>query len=207
MCREVCYNTGRLSNPNEDWMRRTLMLGTCAVALAASMAAACGDSTEPIKIPLPEDPTEVMLSDLVTGSLLDPSGFDMVSRTIVRTDQVSGWDFVFFVDPQQGASLRTRGSYLQEEDSEPGVQVVTESFEDLTTAPEDGYEVLDPVRISTGDVFAARSRYDPALGGLRCRYYGKFEVEAIDEVAGSMTMIHLINPNCEDRNLDPSTNP
>jgi len=188
-------------------MRAYSILGVVATAALLVAISACGDSVEPIVLPLPEDVSEVELTDFISGELLDPSAFDLITKSVIRTDQYSGWDFVFFLDETDGPVLVSRGAYTENEDTEPGIQVVLSSFDDLLTAPEDGYLILDPVPISVGDVVVSRSRQDQTYGSLRCRYFGKFNVDAIDETEGTLTLSHLINPNCENRNLDPSLNP
>ena len=188
-------------------MRAYSIRGVVATGMLMVAISACGDSTELILLPLPENPEEVELTDFISGSLLDPSAFDLITRSVIRTDQFAGWDFVFHLDETDGPTLASRGVYTEEEDQEPGIQTVLSSFDDLTTAPEHGYVVLDPVPISVGDVVVSRSRQDQNFGGLRCRYFGKFGIEAIDETEGTLTLIHLVNPNCENRNLDPSLNP
>jgi hypothetical protein len=177
------------------------------MAVAVAAVSACGDSTEPVQIPLPEESTQAVVFDFITGDILDPSAFDVVTRNVVRTDQVSGWDFVYYEDENLGPVIVTRGSYFQEEDEQAGAIVVPVSFDELTEAPESGYTVQEPVPIATGEVFVIRSRSDDAFGNLRCRRYGKFSVDGIDPELGTMTFSHLINPNCENRNLDPGTNP
>lgn len=188
-------------------MRAYSICGLTATAALLMVISACGDSTEPLLLPLPEEVEAVELTDFNTGSLLDPSAFDLITRTVIRTDQNSGWDFVFYVDETEGPLLVSRGVYTEDEDSEPGIQVVLSSFEDLTEAPDNGYAILDPIQIAVGDVVASRSRQDLSYGSLRCRYFGKFSVDAIDATKGTVTLSHLVNPNCENRNLDPSTNP
>ncbi|MCL7926447.1 MAG: hypothetical protein M8860_08190 [marine benthic group bacterium] len=178
-----------------------------ATVVFAVLLAACGDSTEPVQIPLPEETTEATVADFVTGDILDPSGFDVITRNVVRTDQVTGWDFVYLLDEQLGPALVTRGSYVLDEDEQSGVQVVSVAFDDLLEAPESGYITSEPIPITEGGVFVTRSRDDQAFGSLRCRYFGKFSVDEIDEELGFMTFSHLINPNCESRNLNPATNP
>ena len=180
---------------------------SAAIAALAGVLVGCGDSTEPIQIPLPEEATQATVADFITGDLLDPSGFDVITRSVVRTDQVTGWDFVYLLDEELGPALVTRGSYVLDEDEQSGVQVVTVTFDDLLEAPESGYITSEPIPISEGGVFVTRSRDDAAFGNLRCRYFGKFSIDEIDEELGLMTFSHLINPNCESRNLNPATNP
>ena len=62
---------------------------------------------------------------------------------------------------------------------------------------------LDSVPVSVGDVFAARSRRDPAFGSVRCRHFAKIEVLGIDPDEGTVSLLHLVNPNCEKRTLVP----
>lgn len=181
-------------------------LSAATVALAV-VVAACGDSTEPVQIPLPEEATEATVADFISGDILDPSGFDVITRSVIRTDQVTGWDFVYLRDEELGPALVTRGSYILDEDEQSGVQVVSVAFDDLLEAPESGYITSEPIPIAQGDVFVTRSRDDEAFGNLRCRYFGKFSVDEIDDELGFMTFSHLINPNCESRNLNPATNP
>lgn len=188
-------------------MRAYSMRGAVATAVGLVAISACGDSTEPLLLPLPENAEAVELTDSISGSLYDPSAFDLITGAVIRTDQNSGWDFVFYLDEVEGAVLVSRGVYTEDEDNEPGIQIVLASFDGLTEAPENGYSVLDPVSISEGDVVVSRSRQDATYGSLRCRYFGKFSVDAIDETEGTLTLSHLVNPNCENRNLDPSTNP
>ena len=188
-------------------MRACSTRGAVATAIAIVVISACGDSTEPILLPLPENAERALLTDFISGSLLDPSAFDLIARHVIRTDLVSGWDFVFYLDENEGPVLVSRGAYTEDEDNESGIQIALSSFDDLTEAPEDGYVVLDPVQISVGDVVVGRSRQDLNYGSLRCRYFGKFIIDAIDETEGTLTLSHLVNPNCESRNLDPSTNP
>lgn len=188
-------------------MKAYSIRGIVATGMLMVAISACGDSTEPILLPLPENPEEVELTDFISGAVLDPSAFDLITSSVIRTDQFAGWDFVFSLDDTEGPMLSSRGVFSEVEDDEPGIQTVLSSFDDLTKAPEDGYVVLDPVPISVGDVVVSRSRQDQSFGGLRCRYYGKFSIEAIDETEGTLTLIHLVNPNCEKRNLDPSKNP
>lgn len=188
-------------------MKSYLTRSLPVLAALVAAAGACGDSTEPVLIPLPEEPTQVVVYDFVTGDLLDPSAFDVITRSVVRTDKVSGWDFVYFEDEQLGPVIVTRGAYIQDDDEKAGAVVTVLSFDLITEAPDDGYISQEPLPISPGDVFIVRSRSDDAFGSLRCRRYGKFSVDAIDSELGTLTFSHFINPNCENRNLDSGGEP
>lgn len=179
-------------------MRHTLV----PIAAALLGLVACGDTFEPVVAPNPAAPTEVTLYDFYTGALQDPSAFDLITGQPVRTDRTVGWDFLLLFDPELGVSVRTRGGFLEEPD-EAGAQIAGLGFEELVIAPEDGYVQEEPIAIAPGDVLVVRSRKDPVYGSVRCRYFGKFEVLAVDAEAASVTVRHLINPNCERRSLEP----
>ncbi len=164
----------------------------------------CGNSTGPIVVPNPAEPTEVVLYDFLTGDLLDPSAFDLIFQRAVRTDVEIGWDFVVFTDLEGVPVARPRGGFLNsEEEDDSGIRTMGSSFEGTVEAPETDYVQDGTVALAEGDVFVVRSRRNPSYGTVRCRYYGKFEVLAIDPEAGSITFRHLINPNCERRDLEP----
>ena len=95
------------------------------------------------------------------------------------------------------------GSGKVEEDSDSGLQLVGQTFDGLESAPEGGYEQVEPVPIQVGDVLAMRSRRDPAFGNVRCRRFAKMEVLELDGTEGTMSFRFLVNPNCEKRTLVP----
>lgn len=173
-----------------------------AAAVSAIGLGACGGSEDLLLIPVPDESLESTLADFSGGGLSDPSAFDVISGDAVRTDLFPGWDFLFEVRPDGNPVLWPR-SAIAEEDSDAGLQLVGQTFDGLTSAPEDGYVLLEPVAIDSGDVLAVRSRRDPAFGSVRCRRFGKLEVMALEEAEGTMTFRFLVNPNCEKRTLVP----
>lgn len=170
-----------------------------ALALLAALAA-CQDTTGPTRS-VPEQPTEVTLFDFRTAELRDPAAFDLIASIPVRTDQSSGWDFLFVIADDGTPRLHPR-SVIVDRPTEAGLQKVEPSFSDLRAAPAEGYEREAPVPIAVGDVLAAVSRQDPTTFRF-CRRFGKLEVLSIDPAAGTVTLKHLINPNCENRTLVP----
>jgi len=161
---------------------------------------ACTNPTDPILIPIPDEPQEATLVDVSSGSLADPSAFDVIRGESVRTDQFSGWDFLFQIQEDGSTVLWPRGS-ITGEDLDAGLQRISLTFDRLTEAPNTGYTNLEALPVAVGDVFAVQSRRDPAFGTLRCRRYAKVEIEAIDTMEGTISFRHLVNPNCEKRKL------
>lgn len=192
---------------SEVWMKRLVVRGAAVVAVLNMAVISCGDPVEPVLIPLPDEAETVELTDFVSGSLLYPSGFDLISRNVIRTDQATGWDFVFSVDDAGVPILTSRAAFTDDTEFGPGLQVLVAAFDDVTVAPADGYIFLDPIPISVDDVVVVRSRQNLSFGRLNCRYYGKFNVDEINVTEGTLLLSHLVNPNCENRNLDPSQDP
>lgn len=172
---------------------------TAGLFLVASLTA-CGDPFEPVFVLVPQ-PEEVDLHDFVSSSLLDPSAFDLFSRGPIRTDQLTTWDFLFVVDPVLGPTLQARGGVVESE-SDAGIQLSTFEFDDLTEAPNENYTVDAPVPVSVGDVLAIRSRQSRSIS-FRCRVYGKMEILAIEGGPAVATIRFVINPNCEQRGVEP----
>jgi hypothetical protein len=170
-----------------------------AIAAVAGLTA-CGDSTEPVLIPIPDEYSESEMVDVTTGALTEPSAFDIITGTAVRTDQFSGWDFLFQIGEDGGALWWPRLA-ITGEDEDAGVQQLLVDLDAVREAPESGYTNLESLPVAVGDVFAMRSRRDPALGNIRCRRFAKMEVLGIDAEEGVVSIRHLRNPNCEKRKL------
>ncbi len=177
-------------------MRRTFWLVT--VSAITWMLSGCGSS--PIGLPVPDEPSEATLADFFVGPLTAPSAFSLILLRTIRTDQTQEWDYVFALEDQGVAELFPRGAVL-ESPSTAGLQIVAESFEDLTEAPEFGYVTDAPVAVQVGDVLAAVSR--PGCGSFNRRRFGKLEILAIDRERSEVTFKFLANPNCEIRSLVP----
>lgn len=170
--------------------------------LLVAAVASCGDPFEPFLTPVPEA-EEVVLHDFRTGDLLDPAAFDLFDRSAVRTDQSTAWDFVFVMDPGLGPTLQARGSVVGE-DSDAGLQPSEFEFDVLIQAPQGGYTKDEPVPIAVGMVLAVRSRQTLAVR-VRCRVFGKLEIMALEGTPVTATIRYIINPNCEQRSIEPES--
>jgi hypothetical protein len=165
------------------------------------LATACGSSTGIEPIANPEEATEAELFDFGQANVRSPSAFDIVSSSAVRLDASSRWDFLFQIQGDSTALLRPRGAVLGIT-SDAGLIRLSADFDDIDQAPQVGYQRARGLAIQEGDVLAMRSQRDANIA-LRCFRYGKMEVLSIDTVEGTVTFKHLINPNCENRNLVP----
>jgi hypothetical protein len=175
-----------------------------AAAVLTTALWACGDD---IQLP---DATFVNAVDTtvlfaLTGTpITDPSGFDVVLGTPVRTDRTNAFDFAF--DVEGGAPLIYPAGALGLA-AEPGLLRSDESFESITSAPLEGYVPDSALSVSAGTVFVVRSRNSNAQCtlGTSLPRYGKFHVLAVDVGARTITLEHLVDLNCGYRGLEPGT--
>lgn len=170
-----------------------------AVALAAVLPLAACEDPFGSSQPLPAEATTVSIGDFQTAPLGESTAFQLSNGRTVRPSQVNDWDFVFWVTGEEQPQLRPR-DMITSGDSDAGLSAVEVAFGSLEEAPEDGYVTDEPVPADSGAVYAVRSRQAPNLG-LQCRRYAKVEVLSVDPEAKTVTFRHLINPNCESRNL------
>jgi len=192
-----------------EWRRASRWLGF-ATAWRASLygataiaVAACGGSTAPDTLANPDEPTEAVLYDFTDQGVRNPSAFDIIASSPVRLDSNTRWDFVFQIRSDGTAVLRPRATITDEIRLDAGLVKGSLTFDELRSAPAAGYERVRATTIEEGDVLAMQSQRDPNLQPVRCRRYGKMEILSIDLAAGTVTFQHLINPNCENRNLVP----
>ncbi|NIR44109.1 MAG: hypothetical protein GWN99_06285 [Gemmatimonadetes bacterium] len=182
-------------------IRRLLRLAAVALPSLAALTA-CGDSGDP-SFPLPEEPLQTTLYDLVDGPIDRPSALNIVSGrgngipTTPRVDVSGQWDVVFAVIDGQ-PSLVPRGFFDGLEVSS-GVRALQPSFDDVTvvTGEAENYEAVDPTPVAVGQTYAIRSRPDPSLS-LPCRVYAKLEVLDLEGDPVRLQFRILWNPNCDE---------
>ncbi|MFV1987156.1 MAG: hypothetical protein ACC682_07730 [Gemmatimonadota bacterium] len=174
-------------------------LAALVVALGLTVSA-CNDPFSGFLLDVPDTPSDAMLFDFETGRLQDPSAFDVVGNTVARPDQTTQWDFVFRIVNGFGQLLPF--SALTDSLHEAGLIKATMSFEEVLSAPDEGYEQQSAVAITEGDVFIVRSRRDRTQF-LICSQYMKMEILEIDLEAGTLMLRYLRNPNCGDQVLQP----
>lgn len=176
--------------------------------VAASIS--CSDDSQ-FDFPIPSEPLETSLYDLIDGPIDRASAFNVVAgRGVaqprsVRVDQTEQWDVAFAVLNDEPVWL-PRGFFDTLEPSS-GILELARALEEIVRAPSDRdlYEMTDPLPVRKGRVYVIRSRPDPLLT-FTCRIFAVLEVEAIDTDPARVTFRYLWNPNCDDRDLseDPA---
>lgn len=175
---------------------------TAAAVAALGGLLGCSGSLNVARAPLPDAPSEATLHDFRTAPLQESTGFSLSQSLPVQPSQTPDWDFVYYVTAEGTPQFRPRGMVLNDS-SDAGIQRVQQTFDGLTEAPSGGYSHDAAVKVVDGAVYAVVSERDPGYTTVRCRYYAKIQVTAVDPQAGTVDFQHLVNPNCEDRVLVP----
>jgi hypothetical protein len=174
-----------------------------SVLLPLALAAACSDNNGV------GDPTELNVVDTMTlGSLQgtpisSPSGY-RISTGPVRTDQTVDFEFAYNIRqladgsyqrvflPRAALGLSSTGQ------ADPGLQRREESFDDITSAPSNGYVVDSAVPVQVGERYLVRSRVICSIG---VPLYAKLQIISFRD--STVTFEVLANQNCGFKDLLP----
>lgn len=180
------------------------------VALAsAALIAACSATYTLPPATQALTPGTVTLWALTGTPLANPSAYDVLQQTVVRTDRTSVFDFAFDIQVDSladtSALFLPRGALGLSVDG--GLQVSQQPYDSITQAPNGGYQDSLPVKLAVGTVVLAASRSETCNFGFVYPLYAKMRITAIDPVARSVTFDILIDPNCGYRSLKPDSLP
>jgi hypothetical protein len=174
-----------------------------SVLVPLALAAACSDSNSL------GDATEVNVVDTMTLGSLEgtpistPSGY-RISTGPVRTDQTIDFEFAYNVrrldDGTYQRVLLPRAALglTFTNQADPGLQRREQSFDDITSAPSNGYVVDSAVPIQVGEQYVVRSRVVCSIG---VPYYGKLQILSFQD--STVTFQVLANLNCGFKDLLP----
>lgn len=168
------------------------------VVTALLFTAACNDNQLPLAS-VDNVVDTIRLGALVGADIAIPSAYSIPDARTVRTDQSAGFDFAYVVIGARRALVPLAGLGLSGSGTQPGLQKVSETFANLTSAPSNGYLVTDTLDIAAGDVFAARSRVVCYLGVPQ---YAKLRVIDFDDATRTARFEVLANTNCGYRSLE-----
>jgi hypothetical protein len=186
-------------------MPSRLRLIACSVAVTglALVAAACGDTTGLPRAVLPNGVDTVSLYALYGTPISAPSAYLLDGRQRLRTDESTGFDFVFNFDSLGRAVLLPTGAVGLVQAS--GLQRATVPFDSVKVAPTDGYRFAEPLVVDSGTVAIVRSRPTECGFGFIVPLYAKLEVLVIDRTATARRLGFriLVDENCGYRGLEP----
>ena len=169
------------------------------VVTALLLSAACDDNQLPLAS-IDNVVDTVTLGALVGADIAIPSAYSIPDARTVRTDQSAGFDFAYIMVGARRALVPLAGLGIAGNGTQPGLQIRTETFANLKSAPSNGYLTVDSVDVVAGDVLAARSRVTCYLGVPQ---YAKLRVIDFNDVQKTVRLEVLANTNCGYRSLEP----
>jgi hypothetical protein len=181
--------------------RLRLVASSVAVTGLALVAAACGNTSGLPLAGLSNRVDTVSLYALFGTPISAPSAYQLDGRRPLRTDESTGFDFVFNFDSLGRAVLLPTGAVGLGQAS--GLQRATVPFESITLAPTDGYVFVEPFVVDSGTVAIVRSRPTECYLAFTVPLYAKLEVLAIDTSARRIGFKILVDQNCGYRGLEP----
>jgi len=173
----------------------------CILLLAAAVA--CSDDNglpDPTTTNVERTDTLYALEGTPVGT---PSAYALEGSRRVRTDISIDFDFAYNVEPDGRHVFLPRATLGIDSAASvnPGLQVRTETFEGITTAPSNGYTTNQSMPIAVGDRFVVRGRITCVSIGLP--KYAKLEVLSFDDVTRIVTFRIITDDNCGFRGLEP----
>ncbi|HKJ91733.1 MAG TPA: hypothetical protein VJ957_01140 [Longimicrobiales bacterium] len=186
-------------------LRRTdavVLLGAAAL-LGAGALAGCGNSMGPNTwLAIPDTATLYSLSR--TDYVGKPSAYDFTPGTngpvvVEAPGYTNRWD-IAIVAGANGLELAPAGTF-EGVSATPALTRITtagDTFDNLATAPSDSKLYTDSTRLPAveGGLYVVRTRQVST-----CVYYAKFEVLSIDQQAGTVRLVAMGDPYCNDRDL------
>jgi hypothetical protein len=170
--------------------------------LLLPLAAAAACSNDDLGNATIENTVDTVTIYSLTGTpITSPSGFLLAPVTAVRTDQTTAFEFAYNRQTDGQRVLLPRATLgLTSTTAEPGLQLRSETFDEIKVASSNGYTTTEAVPIDVGLRYMVRSRVESSSGCAVPRY-GKLEILALDDQ--SVTFKVLADQNCGFKGLEP----
>jgi hypothetical protein len=165
-----------------------------------ALLAACRSPQSLPNASIPNTVDTVTLYALQGTPIGTPSAYALIGPEIVHTDQTALFDFAFNIDSQPIFLPSGTFSGLQRNS---GLQKSNTPFNNIITAPTEGYVIDQPLVISVGLVALMRSRSEVCSDGQSRPLYGKMRVLALDLSARTVQFEVLVDQNCGYLGLAP----
>ncbi len=178
--------------------------GAALAALVAALAVTACETTSGLPTASISNVVDTVSLYALDGTPLpSPSGYNVPSRTVVRTDRFATFDFAFNITAAGQSVLLPTGALGLGRAS--GIQVQSVGFDAVRLAPPPTSAYVDTtaVPVDSGTVAVVHSRSAACPFGAVVFYYAKIEVLAIDTVARRIDLQLLVDQNCGYRGLEP----
>jgi hypothetical protein len=170
-----------------------LLLGAAAVG--------CSDANAPSATLTNTERSDTLYS-LIGTPVATPSGYALDGGHRVRTDLSDAFDFAYNVEADGRHVFIPRAAFGLDSSNtvNPGFQLQTKTFDQITIAPSNGYVSTAVVPIAVGETYVVRSRVTCSIGVPQ---YAKLEIVSFDDLARTVAFRILIDENCGFRGLEP----
>jgi hypothetical protein len=180
-------------------MHRFLSL---AAVLALAVAIAC--SNDILGTPSVANATDTVTLGALEGTPISVASGYNINVGAVRTDQSVEFEFAYNVRKLADGTLQRvflpRAALgISTTAANPGLQAQTNTFDEITRAPSNGYTADSAVPIQVGDRYVVRSRV--VCTSLGVPLYGKLEILSFQD--STVTFKVLTDLNCGFRDLNP----
>lgn len=179
---------------------------------ALLFAAACGDSTGPDITPILVGDTVMIAAPEIAGNENLPNALDITGdgaggvfggRFTDRPGDILQWDFAIRVRNGQLALLPP-GALTISSAASITAALQGQTFEGLQQAPSQSLFIDDePVVLTEGAVYAARSRNAISAFGTVCPQFAKIKAIDVDLATGRVELGIITNERCGDPRLVP----
>lgn len=173
-------------------------------ATAALGTAACDDPFAP------RATTAVRTDSFIVYSVSQtpvnaPAAFNIIFFTTLRLEPTYGFDLVFDIDDAGKAVLipvRLVGGAVTSA-RRVGLQRITGSYEDVTRAPNTGYQYDSTLTLDVGEAALVELQTDVCQFQQSQLVYAKLQIKAIDPVTRTIVFRITYDPNCGFRSFLP----
>jgi len=179
-------------------MRVCQVVLSFAVGASSAVLVACNATILP---PATEQNTAytVTLYALHGTPITSPSAYELYGPELVTTALTPGFDFAFDIDSTGSAELLPLDALVPPTSdtlTQPGLQLTTTPFSNLTQAPTGGYNITTPLPVTVGDVVIIQSASVDCPDGQIVSLYAKLQVLAINDSLRTMQFQILVDENC-----------
>lgn len=177
---------------------RLVFLATISVVVGLN---ACGDPTN-IKASLPTSVDSLSVFALSGTPPSYPSGVSIVARQPVRVDGFASFDVALDIDENGNTVVYPVKLVVTSlGGSRPvGLQKLATSFDQVETAPQDGYKLDEPVVLAQGETVVIQSPHNTT--GDICQFainpnlFAKIGIDSVNVASRTLYLRLGLDPNC-----------
>ncbi len=163
-------------------------------------AAGCGDDPFAVRPQFPTSTAEITTFAFSGSDILEPVAINVASLRAVRLEAASQYDLVLDINAQGQAVIMP--PLAVGHIGRTGLIVSDQPWEQITSAPVDGYNDREPRAVAPGTVLLVRTQPAQCAGAIRPNMYAKLRVDSVSVPRRTVHVTMRLNPNCSFRELN-----